>query len=100
MTRHCLSLLSRGSGRVVNIVSYCTECPLPTLAVYTASKAALMALTDAMRPEVAKYGVEMVMVNPGDRPRETPLCTGQENNYDEIENEMGEVGINKKLTVN
>ena len=53
-----------------------------------------MALTDAMRPEVAKYGVEMVMVNPGDKPKDTRLCTGQEANYDKIENNMGEVRRN------
>ena len=64
------------------------------LAVYTASKSALATLTEAMRPEVAKYGVEMVMVNPGDKPKDTRLCTGQEANYDKIENNMGEVRRN------
>ena len=38
LTRACLPLLVRGGGRVVNMISNCTECPLPTLAPYTASK--------------------------------------------------------------
>ena len=62
------------------------------LTIYTASKAALAIMTEAMRPEVAKYGVDMVMVNPGDLPSETKLCTGQEAYYDKIEKDMGEVG--------
>ncbi len=28
--------------RVVNVISFCTDCPLPTLAVYTASKVRMM----------------------------------------------------------
>ena len=38
LTRACLPLLVRGRGRVVNMISNCTECPLPTLGPYTASK--------------------------------------------------------------
>ena len=38
LTRACLPLLVRGRGRIVNMISNCTECPLPTLGPYTASK--------------------------------------------------------------
>ena len=38
LTRACLPLLVRGEGRLVNMISNCTECPLPTLGPYTASK--------------------------------------------------------------
>ena len=47
-------------GRIVNVISNCTECPLPTLGPYTASKAALLALSDAMRPELARTGVKVI----------------------------------------
>ena len=38
LTRASLPLLVKGRGRVVNMISNCTECPLPTLGPYTASK--------------------------------------------------------------
>ena len=40
-------------------LSNCTDCPLPTLAVYTASKAGLKNLTHGMRPELSKYGIKV-----------------------------------------
>lgn len=45
----------------MNVISNCTECPLPTLGPYTASKAALLALSDAMRPELARTGVKVIL---------------------------------------
>lgn len=38
LTKAFLPLLRRSQGRVVNMVSFCTDCPLPTLSVYTATK--------------------------------------------------------------
>ena len=46
--------LIESKGRLVNMVSYCTECPLPTLSIYTATKAALFSLSNGMRMELAK----------------------------------------------
>ena len=80
--------LMESKGRLINMVSFCTECPLPTLSVYTATKAALMSLTNGMRMELAKYGVDVVMFNPGDHPGETPLCFGQKEKYDSMEDEV------------
>ena len=80
--------LMASKGRLVNVVSFCTECPLPTLSVYTATKAALMSLTNGMRMELAKYDVDVVLFNPGDHPGETPLCFGQKANYDAMEAEV------------
>ena len=82
LTRALLPELARARGRVINMISNCTTCPLPTLAVYTGSKAGLLALSEAMRPELAKYGVKMVIVNPGDAPFSTALTSGQQAHYD------------------
>ena len=88
ITKACLPLLAKGKGRVVNMISNCTECPLPTLSVYTASKAGLLALSDGIRPEMKKYGVTIVIVNPGDAPFDTPLTCGQSINYQKMEESM------------
>lgn len=73
--------LMTSKGRIVNMMSFCTECPLPTLSVYTATKAALLSLSNGMRMELAKHGVDVILFNPGDHPTETPLCSGQDGNY-------------------
>ena len=49
--------LRRSSGRIVNVISNCTDVPMPTLAVYTSSKAALRSLSDGMRMELADQKV-------------------------------------------
>ena len=59
------ALRASNGGRIVNVISFCTDCPMPTLAVYTATKAALRGISDALRMETAKYGVNVVMFNPG-----------------------------------
>ena len=88
MSKYFAPHLMASKGRLVNVVSFCTECPLPTLSVYTATKAALMSLTNGMRMELAKYDVDVVLFNPGDHPGETPLCFGQKDNYDAMEAEV------------
>ncbi len=80
--------LMESNGRLVNMVSFCTECPLPTLSIYTATKAALMSLSNGMRMELAKYGISVILFNPGDHPGETPLCKGQEAHYDAMKAEV------------
>ena len=32
--------------------------------------------------ELSKYGVDVILFNPGDHPEETPLCFGQSANYE------------------
>ena len=80
--------LMASNGRLVNVVSFCTECPLPTLSVYTATKAALMSLTNGMRMELSKYGIDVILFNPGDHPGETPLCFGQNVHYEAMKAEV------------
>ena len=74
--------LMASKGRLVNMISFCTECPLPTLSIYTATKAALMSLTNGLRMELSKYDIDVILFNPGDHPGETPLCFGQDANYE------------------
>ncbi len=80
--------LIESKGRIVNMISFCTECQLPTLSVYSASKAALMSLSVGMRMELSKHDVDVILFNPGDHPGETPLCYGQDEKYKQMETEV------------
>jgi NAD(P)-dependent dehydrogenase (short-subunit alcohol dehydrogenase family) len=54
-----------GGGRIVNISSMAGRFTLPLAGWYSASKHGLEALTDALRLEVADFGVRVVLVEPG-----------------------------------
>lgn len=58
----------RGAGVVVNVTSATTLLPLPLLAVYTASKAAVNAFTESLALELAPFGVRARLVIPGAAP--------------------------------
>jgi NAD(P)-dependent dehydrogenase (short-subunit alcohol dehydrogenase family) len=55
----------RGEGRIVNVSSIAGRISLPMMGWYCASKHALEAMTDALRMEVAPYGVKVSLVEPG-----------------------------------
>ena len=58
----------RGAGVIVNVTSTVTLHPLPLLAVYTATKAAVNALTDSMAIELEPFGIRVRTVLPGRAP--------------------------------
>jgi len=58
-------MLARGAGRIVNVSSVSGRIPAPLLGAYHASKYALEALSDALRIELAPFGVRVVIVEPG-----------------------------------
>lgn len=58
----------RRSGVIVNVSSTVTVKPLPALAVYSASKAALNAFTESLAIEAALFGVRARLVLPGSAP--------------------------------
>ena len=58
-------MLARGHGRIVNVGSVSGRIPAPMLGAYHASKFALEAMTDALRMEVAPFGVEVSLIEPG-----------------------------------
>jgi NAD(P)-dependent dehydrogenase (short-subunit alcohol dehydrogenase family) len=55
----------RGQGRVVNVGSIMGRVAMPLLGAYNASKHAVAALTDALRMELAPFGITVVLVEPG-----------------------------------
>jgi len=58
-------MLRRGKGRVAMVASLAGYFGLPTSAVYGASKAALINMAEALRPDLARSGIAVQIVNPG-----------------------------------
>ena len=59
------SMRRRSFGRIVNIASIGGKVAVPHLAPYSASKFALVGLSDAVRAELDQYGVRVTTVCPG-----------------------------------
>lgn len=59
------SMRDRGSGIIVNTGSISGIIPTPFAGAYCASKAALHALSDAMRMELSPFGIQVITVQPG-----------------------------------
>lgn len=64
MRRVLPGMVERGRGHVVNIASLAGKFPVPGLAVYNASKFAVVGLTAATRLEMAPHGVTLSAILP------------------------------------
>lgn len=60
------NMRERGSGLIINISSIAGLISVPFQGFYSASKFALEGLTEALRLEVAPFGIRVVLVEPGD----------------------------------
>lgn len=70
-TRLALPLLRQSRGAIVNVASVVADQPFANMSVYSASKAAVLALTRAWAQELAADGIRVNAVSPG--PIETPI---------------------------
>jgi NAD(P)-dependent dehydrogenase (short-subunit alcohol dehydrogenase family) len=55
----------RRSGRIVNVSSVAGKVTMPGSGVYSASKFAIEAISDALRYEVGGFGIRVVVIQPG-----------------------------------
>ncbi|WNF45923.1 SDR family oxidoreductase [Pseudomonas sp. SG20056] len=55
----------RGAGRIINVTSSATLAPMPLVAAYTASKAAVEGFTASLAHELAAFNVDVKLVQPG-----------------------------------
>lgn len=67
-------MASRGRGQVVNVASMAGKVPVPFAAVYTATKHAVVGLTEAVRAEMSESGVDFTYIMP--IPVKTELLAG------------------------
>ena len=66
LTRHLLpGLVARGRGRVLNVASTAAFQPGPLMAVYYASKAYVLSLSEALQDELRGTGVTVTALCPG-----------------------------------
>jgi NAD(P)-dependent dehydrogenase (short-subunit alcohol dehydrogenase family) len=63
-----LPLLKKGQGLIINVSSISGRITSPVTGAYSASKFALEALSDALRVELAPFGVRVVVIEPGSSP--------------------------------
>jgi len=65
VTQAFLPLIRKGHGRIVNMGSIAGIMPQPYLAPYSASKAALKAITDSLRLELKPWRIPVSIIEPG-----------------------------------
>ena len=68
-------MVAQGSGRIINIASQAGKCGVADWAVYCASKAAVVAATQAHALELARHGVTVNAICPGPMLTEMTLET-------------------------
>jgi NAD(P)-dependent dehydrogenase (short-subunit alcohol dehydrogenase family) len=59
------TMRKRRQGRIINVSSVAGAMSVPAMGVYCSSKFAVEALSDALRLEVAQFGIKVVVVQPG-----------------------------------
>jgi NAD(P)-dependent dehydrogenase (short-subunit alcohol dehydrogenase family) len=71
------SMRAAGSGLIINTSSIAGRVSVPYFGTYCATKHALEAYTQSLRYEVAPFGVDVALVEPGPFPATNLLAAGQ-----------------------
>lgn len=96
VTQAVTPLIRKAKGTIINVTSVSGKISYPNLGAYAASKYALEAISDALRIEVAPFGVKVVVVEPG--ASATPIWkTAKERAYEEIKRQGIDLGDYKPL---
>ena len=91
VTQAVLPLLREATGRVLFVGSVSGRIASPFMGAYNASKFALEGIADAMRMELRRWGIRVVLVEPGSI--DTDLWRGALDTADEVEARMAPVHL-------
>ena len=89
-------LRANGGGVIANVTSSSVLAPVPFMAIYRSSKAAVIALGESLAAEVARFGIRVVDVMPGPiitdmlRDSEKPAAAIEYDDYRELAESMWE----------
>ncbi|MCL2805280.1 MAG: SDR family oxidoreductase [Treponema sp.] len=87
---------SRKSGKIINIGSVAGAMHVPFQAFYSASKAAMEALSNCLRGELAPFGIKVTTIMPGDT--QTAFTDAREKDFEKDDPDYGE-RIYKSITM-
>ncbi|WP_295654652.1 SDR family oxidoreductase [uncultured Mucilaginibacter sp.] len=73
-------MVTRGSGKIMNVASTAAFQPGPTMAVYCATKAYVLSFSEAISNEVSDKGVTVTALCPGATESGFQMAAGMENN--------------------
>lgn len=59
------AMRARGRGRIINVSSVGGRLTMPLMGVYNSTKYAVESLSDALRYELAAFGIDVVLIEPG-----------------------------------
>lgn len=66
LIRQAIPTLTKGNEpAIVNVASMCGRCGVPAWSEYSASKFALCGLTEALRGEMARFDIDVLLIVPG-----------------------------------
>ncbi len=65
VTKACLPMLRASKGRIINIGSVSDFLASPGASVYSASKFAVRAISNALRLELHPFGMKVILISPG-----------------------------------
>ena len=86
VTQAFLPSLRRTRGRIINMSSVAGRISNPFMGAYSASKYALEAYSDALRMELAPFGIRVALIEPG--PIKTPIWEKSNNAAHELQDSV------------
>ncbi|KAF3422673.1 hypothetical protein E2986_00245 [Frieseomelitta varia] len=88
ITRELMPLIRAHFSRIIVVSSHCNEQPIPGVAAYSGTKAALSAWASAIRVELKKYGVKVVCFVPGSFVTESNILARQDEHFKTMKQSM------------